>query len=273
MKPKPEQIEIAPPALHPQFLTIGEAGARRNIAFLRRLPIGPGAGRPGLVWLSGFKSDMGSTKARFLDEWAAQHGRSFLRFDYSGHGLSDGAFEAGTIGLWLEDALAVIRAESQGAQILVGSSMGAWLALLCARALAAAGESARLHGLVLIAPAVDFTEELIFARLPAEARRRIETHGVWMRPSAYSAAPYPITKALIEDARKHLLLGSEIRSHCPVHILHGMRDEDVPWQHTMRLIEHLAGDPVTLTLIKDGAHRLSREEDLERLAQAIAAMG
>ncbi len=218
-------------------------------------------------------SDMQSSKATFLDQWAARQGRSFLRFDYSGHGLSEGRFDAGTIGRWLEDALAVIRAASAGPQILVGSSMGGWLALLCARAFAQTGETARLHGLVLIAPAVDFTEKLIFERLPPEARHQLDRDGVFMRTSAYAAAPYPITRALLEEGRRHLLFGATIRTHCPVHILQGMRDEDVPWQHAMTLVEHLAGDPVVLTLIRDGDHRLSRDEDLARLTQAIEAMG
>ncbi len=217
-------------------------------------------------------SDMRSTKASFLDQFAESEGRAFLRFDYSGHGQSEGRFEDGTIGRWLAEALAVIRAEREGPQILVGSSMGGWIALLCARALAEAGETDRLQALVLIAPAVDFTERLIFERLSAEARRQIETEGVWLRPSAYSANHYPITKALIEEGRQHLLLGDTIRSHCPVHILQGMLDQDVPWQHAMILVEHLAGDPVTLSLIKDGDHRLSRPEDLMRLQHIVETM-
>lgn len=273
MKYEPEQIEIETKELHPQVLILGEGEARRRIAFLRRRARGDDAARAGLVWLGGFMSHMGSTKATFLDQWAEREGRSFLRFDYSGHGLSEGRFEAGTIGLWLEEALAIIRAASEGPQILIGSSMGGWLALLCARALARSGETARLHGLVLIAPAVDFTEKLIFEHLPPGARRQLENDGVWMRASTYAAAPYPITRALIEEGRQHLILGETIRTHCPVHILQGMCDEDVPWRHAMTLVEHLAGDPVILTLIKDGEHRLSRDEDLARLQQAIAAMG
>lgn len=273
MKRKPEQIEIKPKALHPQFLLLGDGEARRRIAFLKRPAHAAGAALPGLIWLGGFMSDMGSTKATFLDQWAAGEGRSYLRFDYSGHGLSEGRFEDGTIGLWLAQALAVIRAASEGPQILIGSSMGGWLALLCARALAQMGETARLHGLVLVAPAVDFTEKLIFERLPPEARRQLERDGVWMRHSAYAATPYPITKTLIEEGRQHLIFGDTIRTHCPIHILQGMRDADVPWQHAMTLVEHLAGDPVVLTLIKDGDHRLSRVEDLARLQQAIESMG
>jgi pimeloyl-ACP methyl ester carboxylesterase len=272
VKHKPEQIEIAPQALHPQFLTLGADSARRRIAFRQRPGDGAGAHLPGLIWLGGLMSDMGSAKATFLDQWAAREGRSALRFDYSGHGLSQGRFEDGTIGRWLAEALAVIRAESVGPQILIGSSMGGWLALLCARALAKMGETGRLHGLVLIAPAVDFTEKLIFERLAPDARQQLERDGVWMRPSAYAATPYPITKTLIEEGRQHLLFGDTIRTHCKVHILHGMRDDDVPWQHAMVLVEHLAGDPVALTLIKDGDHRLSRQEDLLRLQQAVDKM-
>lgn len=276
MKREPEQIEIATKAPHPQvlaqFLDCGEAVARRRIAFMRRHAGAGGAALPGLIWLCGFKSDMTSTKATALDQWAAEQGRGFLRFDYSGHGQSDGRFEDGTIGDWLAESLAVIRAQSRGPQILVGSSMGGWLALLCARALVEAGESDRLRGLVLIAPAVDFTEKLIFERLPPEALQQIEDTGVFMRPSAYSPEPYPITKRLITEGRSHLLFGTTIRTHCPVHILQGMRDEDVPWQHATMLVEHLAGDPVVLSLIKDGDHRLSRPEDLLRLQQAIAAL-
>ncbi len=276
MKGEPEQIEIAADAPHPQvlaqFLDCGEAVARRRIAFMRRDARAHGTALPGLVWLCGFKSDMTSTKATALDQWAAAQGRSFLRFDYSGHGQSDGRFEDCTIGDWLAESLAVIRAQSTGPQILVGSSMGGWLALLCARALAEAGEANRLHGLVLIAPAVDFTEKLIYERLSPEALQQIESNGVFLRPSAYSPDPYPITKQLIAEGRQHLLFGKEIRTHCPVHILQGMRDEDVPWQHATMLVEHLAGDPVVLSLIKDGDHRLSRPEDLMRLQQAIAAL-
>lgn len=257
----------------PQFLTIGDGAAARRIAYRLRPALEKGRGLAGLVWLCGFKSDMASTKATYLDRWAAQVGRTLLRFDYSGHGASEGAFEQGTIGRWLEDLLAVIATLSSGPQILVGSSMGGWLALLCARAFAARGEADRLAGLVLIAPAVDFTEKLIWERLPADARCKIESEGTWLRPSAYSPEPYVITRQLIEEGRRHLLLDDTIQTHCPVHILQGMQDEDVPWRHALTLLEHVAGDPVTLTLIKDGGHRLSREADLERLKAAIAQVG
>ena len=215
---------------------------------------------------------MASTKAQALDDYCAKQGRALLRFDYSGHGVSGGDFEAGTITRWLEETLAAIRAATDGPQILVGSSMGGYLALLAARALAQAGEAARLAGMVLIAPAVDFTQALIWENAPEEARRAIMEQGAWARQSPYAPEPYPITKALIEDGRRHLLLGDTIRTHCPTRILQGMRDMDVPYRHAMTLVEHIAGDPVTLTLIKDGEHRLSRPEDLALLITAIEGL-
>ncbi|HLH12923.1 MAG TPA: alpha/beta hydrolase [Methylovirgula sp.] len=253
------------PDFRPQFLTVGE----RRVAFLQRAGNRSEGGRPGLVWLGGFMSNMRSTKPNFLDQYAAAHGRAFLRFDYSGHGESEGEFEAGTIGAWLEEALAIFRVAPPGPQILVGSSMGGWLALLCARALAENGESARLAGLVLIAPAVDMTERLIFQRLSAKSRTTLEAEGRCILPSAYADSPYVVTRRLIEEGRNHLMLDAVIRSYCPVHILQGMQDADVPWQHAMLLVERLAGDPVVLTLVKDGDHRLSRPSDLALTAQAI----
>jgi pimeloyl-ACP methyl ester carboxylesterase len=250
-----------------QFLDVGAGEAARRIAFRRRAAQEPN--RAGLVWLSGFKSDMASTKASALDDYCMKSGRALLRFDYSGHGESGGRFEDGTVTRWLEESLAIIRAATTGPQILVGSSMGGYLALLAARALGQAGEAARLAGMALIAPAVDFTEALIWKSAPAEARRAIMEQGAWARQSSYSPEPYPITKALIEDGRKHLLLGGAIRTYCPVRILQGMRDEDVPYGHVMILVEHIVGDPVTLTLVKDGDHRLSRPEDLALLIAAI----
>ncbi|WP_237478416.1 alpha/beta hydrolase [Lichenibacterium dinghuense] len=250
------------------MLPVRTARGARRLATVAR-PAAAGRARPGLVWLGGFKSDLTSGKAVALDARAGEDGRACLRFDYSGHGASEGRFEDGTIGLWLDDALAAIRALSAGPQILVGSSMGAWIALLAARALAEAGEAGRIAGLVLIAPAVDFTEALMWDRFGPEIRREIAETGRWMRPSPYGPEPYPVTRALIEDGRDHLLFGGPIRAHGPVHILQGMRDEDVPWQHAMRLVEHLAADPVSITLVKDGDHRLSRDEDVARLLAAV----
>jgi pimeloyl-ACP methyl ester carboxylesterase len=225
---------------------------------------------PGLFWLGGFKSDMKGTKAAALDAWAEAKGRACVRFDYSGHGESGGDFTEGTIGRWLAESVAVYRAFAKGPQVLVGSSMGGWLALLMARALRQDKSAAPIAGMVLIAPAVDFTEELMWKQFSADIRREIEDKGAWMRPSQYSEAPYPITKKLIEEGRNHLLMGGLIETGCPVHILQGMLDPDVPCKHVQTLMSHFASDDVALTLIKDGDHRLSRPEDIERLLNAVA---
>ncbi|MGO8737461.1 alpha/beta hydrolase [Rhodoblastus sp.] len=248
----------------PAAFFVQKPGAPR-LAFLAR----KGEKPPGLFWLGGFRSDMRGSKAEFLDSVAQAQGRACLRFDYSGHGESEGAFADGTIGLWAAEALAIFRALTEGPQIVVGSSMGGWIALLLARALAGLGESARLAGMVLIAPAVDFTEELIWPRLPEQVREAIRTEGAWMRPPDAYGDGYPLTRALFEDGKANGLFGGEIRSHCPAAILQGMADADVPWRHAMRLIESLAADPATITLIKDGDHRLSRPQDLAALAKAI----
>ena len=224
---------------------------------------------PGLFWLGGFKSDMKGTKAEALDRWAAEQGRACLRFDYSGHGESGGDFNAGTIGRWLQESLAVYRRFAQGPQVIVGSSMGGWLALLLACELRQQKDAAPIAGMVLIAPAVDFTEELMWKQFPAAIKQEIETKGVWLRPSEYGEEPYPITKGLIEEGRKHLMLGGLIETGCPVHILQGVKDSDVPWRHAVELVSRFARDDVVLTLIKDGDHRLSRPEDIERLIAAV----
>jgi len=252
-------------------LTVGTGNAGRRIAVRRRA-----GGSPGLFWLGGFKSDMGGTKAVALDAWAQAERRAMVRFDYSGHGESGGDFAVGTIGCWLEESLAVFEACCRGPQVVIGSSMGGWLALLLSRELARhspeADSSARatIVGLVLIAPAVDFTEELMWKRFPPEAKRAIEQAGSWARPSQYSTEPYLISRALIEDGRRHLLLDSMIETGCPVRILQGVNDPDVPWQHAVELVARFARDDVVLTMVKDGDHRLSRPEDIERLIAAVA---
>lgn len=253
----------------PERMRVGAGAQARDIAFRTLAAREAGGSRPGVVWLGGFKSDMQGAKAVALERHAAATGRACLRFDYSGHGESGGRFEDGTIGRWLEEALAVFRAQTRGRQTLVGSSMGGWIALLLARALAQAGEEDRIAGMVLIAPAVDFTEALMWPSLSAEARRDIETKGVWMRPSAYSPEPYPITRTLIEEGRRHLLFDTAIRSYGPVHILQGMLDPDVPWRHALALVEHLVDDPAVLSFISDGDHRLSRDQDIARLIAAV----
>jgi pimeloyl-ACP methyl ester carboxylesterase len=250
-----------------KFLHIGDGGERRAIAVRTQ----SGAG-PGLFWLGGYKSDMAGTKAAALAGWAAQQRRACVRFDYSGHGESEGAFTDGTIGRWLEESLSVFDACCQGPQILVGSSMGGWIALLLVRALQRRGRAgpASVAGMVLIAPATDFTEELMWKRFTPEIKRELDEKGVWARPSQYGPEPYLVTRQLIEEGRQHLLLGNMIECGCPVRILQGVEDPDVPWQHAKALLARLACDDVVLTLVKDGDHRLSRPEDIERLLRAIA---
>jgi pimeloyl-ACP methyl ester carboxylesterase len=252
----------------PAFIEVGEDGGRRRIAVRSRA-----GGGPGLFWLSGFNSDMQGTKAAALDTWAAGHGRACVRFDYCGHGESGGAFIDGTIGRWLEDSVAVFEQFCAGPQVVIGSSMGGWIALLLAREMAKrSGSRASLAGLVLIAPAPDFTEELMWKGFSPEIRQEIETQGMWLRPSEYGE-PYPITRGLIEEGRNHLLLGSAIDVGCPVRILQGAQDPDVPWQHAFALAHRLPSDDVVLTMIQDGDHRLSRPQDIARIIAAVAEIG
>ncbi|AUC93866.1 alpha/beta hydrolase [Bradyrhizobium sp. SK17] len=257
----------------PAFIEVGEADARRRIAVRART-----GGGPGLFWLGGFKSDMAGTKAIALDAWAAEHGRGCVRFDYSGHGESGGEFVDGTIGRWLEESLAVFSQFCSGPQVVIGSSMGGWMALLLAREIArrgkAGGGRSQLAGLVLIAPAPDFTEELMWKGFPPEVRQEIETKGMWLRPSEYGdGSPYPITRNLIEDGRNHLLLGAKIDVGCPVRILQGAQDPDVPWKHAFALVHRLPAEDVVLTMIQDGDHRLSRPQDIARIIAAVAEIG
>ena len=257
----------AEPLDQPAFIEVGTGDSARRIAVRAR------AGRaPGLFWLGGFNSDMKGTKALALDSWATEHGRACVRFDYSGHGESGGRFVDGTIGRWLQDSVAVFRQACRGPQVVVGSSMGGWMALLLAREITKEATDASLAGLVLIAPAPDFTEELMWKGFSPEIRREIESNGVWLRPSEYGA-PYPITRALIEEGRNHLLLGRAIEVGCPVHILQGAQDPDVPWQHALALAHRLPAEDVVLTMIQDGDHRLSRPQDVARILAAVAEMG
>ena len=253
----------------PTFIEVGEGSGCRRIAVRARA-----GGGPGLFWLGGFNSDMRGTKALALDAWAAEHGRACIRFDYSGHGESGGAFIDGTIGRWLEEGLAVFEQFCRGPQVVIGSSMGGWMALLLARAIANRdAKEADLAGLVLIAPAPDFTEQLMWNAFSDEVREEIRTKGVWMRPSAYGdGAPYPITRALIEEGRNHLLLGSAIEVGCPVRILQGAQDPDVPWQHAFALAHRLPAEDVVLTMIQDGDHRLSRPQDIARIMALSATV-
>jgi len=259
---------FAAPLQQLAFTDVGEGRAARRIAVRART-----GGLPGLFWLGGFNSDMQGTKALALDAWAGERNRACVRFDYSGHGESEGRFVDGTIGRWLEESVAVFEQFCTGPQVVIGSSMGGWMALLLARELASRAEKhAALAGLVLIAPAPDFTEDLMWKGFSPEVRREIETKGVWLRPSQYGE-PYPITRALIVEGRSHLLLGSAIDVGCPVRILQGAQDPDVPWQHAFALAQRLPSDDVVLTMIQDGDHRLSRPQDIARIIAAVAEIG
>ena len=229
-----------------------------------------GENAPGLVWLGGYCSDMLGGKAQHLDQWALNHQHAMLRFDYSGHGESGGEFKDGTISLWLEQSLAVYRQFATGPQILIGSSMGGWLALRMAQELIKAGE--KPAGLILLAPAPDFTQVLVEPTLTDDQKNQLDTKGYFEEPSDYSPQPYIYTKNLIEDGRKNQVLNGIIETGCPVHILQGMEDPDVPYTHALRLVEHLPVDDVTLTLIRDGDHRLSRPQDLDLLTRCVETM-
>lgn len=245
-------------------LGVGTEAQRRDIAVEQRT-----GASPGLFWLNGFRSVMGGAKAMALDALGAERGLAVTRFDYSGHGQSGGRFDDGTISRWLEEAEAVL-ATTHGPQIVCGSSMGGWLALLLARRQLRQGQP--LRGLVLIAPATDATATLIPARMTRRQQADFERQGWFERDSRYGDGPYRYTRTLIEDGARHLLFGSVIETGCPVHILQGGKDPDVPPGHAQHLLTHILHDPVTFTLIPDGDHRLSRPEDLERLRSAVVAM-
>jgi pimeloyl-ACP methyl ester carboxylesterase len=221
-----------------------------------------GAG-PTLVWLGGYRSDMTGTKAEALADWARENGRAYVRFDYFGHGESTGDFVQGTITRWREDALAVVDEMIDGPLVLVGSSMGGWIACLAALA-----RPERIHSMVLIAPAPDFTSKLMPTRLPPEALEAIRDAGVWMQPSDYGD-PNPITRLLLEDGARWSVLDSAVPIEAPVRILQGGEDPDVPWRHALELAQAIKSRDVVFTLIKDGDHRLSRPQDIARLVAAV----
>lgn len=249
-------------AAEPDFIDVdGAKIAVRNRA---------GQVAPGIVWLGGYRSDMLGTKAVVLDEWAEKTGHSALRLDYSGHGESGGDFNQGTISRWLNESLTILDKYAEGPQILVGSSMGGWIALRMAQELKKAGKSPA--GIVLIAPAPDFTVELVEPSLTEAQKNDLMEQGYFEEPSEYSPNPYIYTRALIEDGRNNLVLKGIIETGCPVHILQGMQDEAVPYQHALKLVEHLPVDDVTLTLVRDGDHRLSRPQDLELLIRTVSAL-
>jgi pimeloyl-ACP methyl ester carboxylesterase len=253
----------------PQFLSVGDGPDRRRIAYIDAPR--PASTSPGLFWLSGLKSEMTSTKATAMAEWAATAGVSATRFDYSGHGLSECDFESGTISRWLAEARAIFESVATGPRVLVGSSMGGYIALLLLRELLAKSpaDAARIHALVLIAPAWDMTERLMWQNFSRAARAEIEEKGVFARPSEYGS-PYMITRALIEDGRKHLIGDTGFNPGRPIFIMHGLLDPDVPWEHTLELEADLSGDWVRVEAVPDGEHRLSRPEDLALLFRLLA---
>jgi pimeloyl-ACP methyl ester carboxylesterase len=219
---------------------------------------------PAVVFLGGFRSDMTGTKALALEGWARKTGRAYLRFDYLGHGQSSGRFEDGTIGRWLDDSLAAIDQLTTGKLVLVGSSMGGWLSLLVARA-----RPERLAGLVLIAAAPDFTERMLLNGLSAQDRARLERDGRLERPSPYSTEPSVFTWKLIEEGRSHLLLDKRLSLPCPVRLLHGQSDPDVPWEYSLQIAGHIDAPEVITTLVKGGDHRLSTSADIARLVATV----
>ncbi len=226
------------------------------------------AGRtPGIVFLTGFRSDMTGSKATFLEDFCRRQGRAFVRFDYFGHGASSGDFLQATVGRWVDDTVAVLDNLTEGPQVLVGSSIGGWIMTLAALA-----RPERVAGLVGIAAAPDGTAERLPERMTAAQRAELERDGVTYLPSAYGDGPYPITRQLLEDGRRHLVLGGPIPLTCPVRLIHGLADEHVPWSGSLRLAECLQSADVELILIKGGDHRLSAPVDLERLGDVLAAL-
>ncbi|MBK19032.1 MAG: alpha/beta hydrolase [Rhodospirillaceae bacterium] len=219
---------------------------------------------PGVVFLGGFMSDMDGTKAVALETHCQQQGRAYLRFDYQGHGQSSGEFTDGTIGMWAEDAIGAISELTDGPQILVGSSMGGWIMLL-----AALERPERVAALVGIAAAPDFTERLMWENFPPEVQETLQRDRIYHQPSEYADSPYPITMDLIEDGRQHLLLDRTIPLDCPVHLFQGIEDDAVPWEHALAISDKLQTEDVTITMIKDGDHRLSRDEDLQKIFAAV----
>jgi pimeloyl-ACP methyl ester carboxylesterase len=247
-------------------INVSEGKQARQIACLTR-----NGDSPGLFWLGGFRSDMVGSKAQAIDTLGEKLGLSVTRFDYSGHGRSSGDFLDGSISVWLEDAQAVF-ASTIGPQILIGSSMGGWLALLLNKALQEQNQD-RVKAITMIAPAIDMTEDLMRSTLTPAELHDLNVKGRVERPSQYSQEPDVLTRKLISDGRQHLLFDrGSIVTGCPVHILQGGQDVDVPPSHAQKLLSHLTQDPVTFSLIPDGDHRLSRAEDLAKLAEMVTRL-
>lgn len=252
--------KTSPPA-SPAFSVLDRGGGA-NVAYA----YSPGDS-PTVVFLCGYASDMDGTKARFLEAHCRRRNQAYLRFDYQGHGASSGRFEDGTLGLWLGDARAVIESVTTGSMLLVGSSMGAWIMLLVALAL-----KHRVAGLLGIASAPDFSEELLRPALSPEQSARLERDGMLALPSRYAGMPRMLSRAFLDEARRHLLLRGPIALNCPVRLIHGLKDPDVPWRTSLRLVERLDSDDVQLTLVKDGGHRLSGADELNLIGAVLDAL-
>lgn len=216
-----------------------------------------------MLFCTGFNSDMGGFKALALEDWATKHGIQFTRFDYFGHGQSDGQLEDGSIGRWRDDALAVLDELTNGPQIIVGSSMGGWIMLLTALA-----RPERLAGLVGVAPAPDFTRRMREQRLDAAQLQLLTQTGYCEIPNDYGE-PYRISRAMLEEGDQHLLLESEIALDLPVRLIHGQRDADVPWEISLAISRLLDSADIEIQLVKGGDHRLSTERDLQRLLLTV----
>ena len=222
---------------------------------------------PGVMFLGGFRSDMEGTKACSLELHCKAVGRSFVKFDYTGHGYSSGSFNEGTIGSWNDDAIAVLDQVAKGPQVLVGSSMGGWISILCALA-----RPKEIYGIVGVASAPDFTEDLIWNQFTEDQREKIKAEGILHLDPEYSEEPYVITRDLIEEGRNHLVLGSDIPLRCPLRLIHGMKDLDVPWNFSEKLSNSFLGENVNLTLVKEGDHRLSRPQDIKLLIDTVETL-
>ncbi len=254
--------------MKPHFLSVGTNDSARQIAVRHR-----SGNTPGVVWLGGYRSDMIGTKAEALDNWSGEMGLACCRHDYSGHGESGGNFEDGTISRWLEESLAVFDANCrEGSHVLIGSSMGGWIALRMVQELFKRDESARVKALLLLAPAPDFTHELMKPKLTQQQVKDLEVKGYMEELSEYSDEPNIFTKALFDDGDENRVMTGTIETGCPVHVLQGMMDPDVPYTHAMKLIEHLPTEQVSMTLIKDGDHRLSRDEDISLLLNTVKTL-
>ena len=249
-------------------ITVGTGEAARPIAVRHN----KGSKESGIVWLGGYRSDMAGTKAVALDNFATDNGYSCTRLDYSGHGESGGDFKLGTISRWLEESLAVFDKFTSGPQLLVGSSMGGWIALRMLQELKKSGADTRIKALLLLAPAPDFTSDLHEPLLTESQKKDLDDKGYYEEETPYGPDPNVFTRQLFEDGRANRVMSGIIETGCPVHIIQGMEDPDVPYSHALRLIEHLPADDVVLTLVRDGDHRLSRSQDIDLILNAAGQL-